>query len=574
MGNTFDSKGGEQNIAQGDHATGKQENVTQELRGDGNISSGTGNVTVNNHGVPLKPKTVVIASVLAAAVLGASLAGWHLLAPAGKSASTTGSNAPAIIAEKGNVTVTYNNSTIPPQRLEELAGQLAVTDSALASFFKIIEQEKVPPGDLDSKLREIAANYKELLARVGDDQAAKQAIEAGDYAKAEKLLEDAANQHNLAAAKAHADNARLQEVQLRYAKAAAYWQKAAALLPEDKKNERSLYLHEAAYDFDRIARYGEALPLYEQSLAIRQETSNKAGEGTTLNNISQIYYAKADYPTALKYLEQSLVIHREVGNRAVEGAILNNISQIYDAWGDYPTALKYLEQSLVIRQEIGDRDGEGTTLNNISQIYKARGDYTTALKYLEQSLSISREIGDKAGEGCALNNIGDIYSAWREHDKALKYIEQSLSISRETGDKVGEGTTLNNISQIYHNRGDYGTALKYLEQSLVIRQKIGDRAGEGTTLSNISLIYSARADYPTALKYLEQSLSISREIGDKVGEAVTSWNIGMLYNTQGNMRKAEPYVSRAAQLTEALGHPKMKECREALICIRAQLKTQ
>ncbi len=171
-----------------------------------------------------------------------------------------------------------NNYGISPEVFAGYVSKLAVTESALASFFKILEEQQVAPGDLDSKLREIAAQHKELLARVGDNQAAKQAIDAGDYAKAEELLEDIARHHSLAAAEAHADNARLQRVQLRYAKAAAYWQKAAVLLPEESQKERSRYLNKAAYDLDRIGRYKEALPLYEQSLAIWQEIGDRAGK--------------------------------------------------------------------------------------------------------------------------------------------------------------------------------------------------------------------------------------------------------------------------------------------------------
>ncbi|WP_417915423.1 tetratricopeptide repeat protein [Candidatus Electronema sp. JM] len=473
MSSHFDSKGGGQNIAQGENAIGRQENVTQEVRGDGCIFSGTGDVTVNKYGVPY-------------------------------------------------------------EAYGELAGKHAVTESALASFFKIMEEQQVPLNDLDSKLREIATDYKALLARVGDDQAAKQAIEAGDYAKAEGLLEDIARHHSLAAAKAYADNAKLQEVQLRYAKAAAYWQKAAALLPEESKKERSLYLHSAAYDLDRIAKYKEALPLYEQSLVIDQELGDRQGEGTTLNNISQIYDARGDYTTALKYLEQSLSISREIGDKAGEGTTLSNIAAIHYSKGDYDKALSLFEQSVAIFHEAGSKAEEGTLLNNISQIYKARGDYATALKYLEQSLRISREIGDKAGEG----------------------------------------TTLNNIAGIYRAQGDYAAALKHLEQSLRIRQEIGDKAGEGATLNNISQIYDARGDYATALKYLEQSLSISREIGDKAGEAVTSWNIGLTYKEQGNLAKAEPYLSRAVQLEEEIGHPDLEKDRKTLAAVRALLRGQ
>ncbi|MGX9726180.1 MAG: tetratricopeptide repeat protein [Candidatus Electronema sp. VV] len=472
MDNQFDSKGGGQNIAQGDHAVGKQVNVTQSVSGHGCIFSGTGNVSVS-YGI-----------------------------------------SPALFAE--------------------YAGKLAVTDSALVSFFKILEEQQVPHSDLDSKLREIAGQYKELLARVGDDQAAKQAIEAGDYAKAEELLEEAAKQHSISAAETYAELARLQSIQLRYAKAAAYWQKAAALLPEDEKKDRAEYLGEAGYNLHRIAKHKEALPLWEQSLSLYREISDKAGEGAMLNDISQIYKARGDYSTALKYLEQSLAISQEIGDKKVEGATLNNISQIYHARGDYATALEYLEQSLAIMQEIGDKAGEGATLNNI--------------------------------------NIAEIHRASGDYDKALPLYEQNLVLFREIGDKAHEGGTLNNISQIYDAQGDYPTALKYLEQSLRVTQKIGDRAGEGTTLNNIGQIYQARGDYPTALKYLEQSLGITQEIGNRRGEAVTSWNIGLAYRKQGDLTKAESYISRAVQLAEEIGHPKKDEYREGLQRVRAKLK--
>ncbi|UCE90034.1 MAG: tetratricopeptide repeat protein, partial [Pseudomonadota bacterium] len=73
-----------------------------------------------------------------------------------------------------------------------------------------------------------------------------------------------------------------------------------------------------------------------------------------------------------------LFAYEKIGDKAGEGKTLNNISQIFKARGDYDTALTYLEKSLKISQEIGDKAGEGKTLNNISQIYAARGDYDTA----------------------------------------------------------------------------------------------------------------------------------------------------------------------------------------------------
>ncbi|MCI5177918.1 MAG: hypothetical protein D3911_01090 [Candidatus Electrothrix sp. AW3_4] len=178
--NTFTCKGGEQNVAQGEGAIGSQTNIFPQ---------------------PLKLQTLILVVLLAAVVLGAVLVGWHRRAPKGEEThvSTIGGNAPATVAGH-DVTVHYH-SGISPEDFARYAGELAVTDAALASFFKILEEQPVPRSDLDAKLREIAARYKELLHEVEAVQStdpqvvklkseAKQAIEEGRYSRAAKLLKD------------------------------------------------------------------------------------------------------------------------------------------------------------------------------------------------------------------------------------------------------------------------------------------------------------------------------------------------------------------------------------------------
>ena len=110
--------------------------------------------------------------------------------------------------------------------------------------------------------------------------------------------------------------------------------------------------------------YETALKYLEQSLKITRRSGTGRAKAPPSTTSARATHARGDYETALKYLEQSLKIKGDRG-QAGEGTTLNNISQIYRVRGDYETALKYLEQSLKIRREIGDRAGEGVTLNNI-----------------------------------------------------------------------------------------------------------------------------------------------------------------------------------------------------------------
>ena len=171
---------------------------------------------------------------------------------------------------------------------------------------------------------------------------------------------------------------------------------------------------------------------------LRLESHLESGIGDELraNILGQMGILEYDlgrYEKSLGYLETSIAIQEEIGDKAGEGTTLNNISTIYQSQGDYTTALEYLIKSLSIQEEIGDKAGEGATLNNISQIYQSQGDYTTALEYLIKSLAIREEIGDKAGICATLFNIGHIKWSANEQEKALKEWVKAYHISRSIG---------------------------------------------------------------------------------------------------------------------------------------------
>ncbi|MCB9446422.1 MAG: tetratricopeptide repeat protein [Ardenticatenaceae bacterium] len=180
-----------------------------------------------------------------------------------------------------------------------------------------------------------------------------------------------------------------------------------------------------------LGNFSQALPFFQRSLKIWQEIGDKYGEGTTLNNISQIFKARGDYDTALDFLQRSLKISQEIGDKSGEGTTLNNISQIYDARGDYDTALDFLQRSLKISQEIGDKYGEGTTLNNMATTAHARGDYDTALDFLQRSLKISQEIGDAAGFCATMFNMGFMHWQNGEQDEAMSAWISAYQIARK-----------------------------------------------------------------------------------------------------------------------------------------------
>ncbi len=283
----------------------------------------------------------------------------------------------------------------------------------------------------------------------------------------------------------------------------------------------STSLHQKGMILQSMFRFDDALNAYNQSLKIKQQGDNRAGEAKTLHQIAMVYEDTNRYEQALKYYRQSLEIAREIGDRVMEAKTLHQIGMVYQHTNRYEEALEYYTQSLKIAQEIGDRAGEASSLYQMGRVYQLTNRYKEALEYCNQSLEIARDIGHRDGEAKNLHQIGMVYEDTKRYKEALEYYTQSLKIVREIGDRAGEPMTLHQIGVVYYLTKSYEEALEYYNQSLEIEREIGDRAGEAKTLHQFGMVYQDTKRYEEALEYYNQSLEILGEIGNNDGEEVT-----------------------------------------------------
>lgn len=152
---------------------------------------------------------------------------------------------------------------ISEERFDELKDQLSITELALRNFFKMLEEKQVPRDDLDSKLREIAVTHKKMLKGLNEPRQvsdtrwvqSRQAVEAGNYAKALSLYEQSLR---------------------------------ISLEIGDRMGEGAA-LNNIGQIYYMQRDYANALRYLEQSLAIHYMLGDKASEAATLNNIAQIH---------------------------------------------------------------------------------------------------------------------------------------------------------------------------------------------------------------------------------------------------------------------------------------------
>ena len=197
---------------------------------------------------------------------------------------------------------------------------------------------------------------------------------------------------------------------------------------------------------------------------------------------------------------------------------------------------------------------EVNNLAGIISIYLERqGWWIEELSVLEMNLTAARKAGKRWHESWCLNSLGVICWKRGDHEKALAYYTQSLLIRRELDDKEGLAATLCNIGDIYSKRGDYENATEHLKQSLKIQRETGNRRGEGMTLISLGFLYDSKGDYEQARQQHEQALLIWKEINDRSGEGATRNNIAMIYRVQGNLSMALEHIKQSLAIRLEIG---------------------
>jgi predicted ATPase/transcriptional regulator with XRE-family HTH domain len=154
--------------------------------------------------------------------------------------------------------------------------------------------------------------------------------------------------------------------------------------------------------------YGSATPLYEESLEIYRQLSDKAGMASTLNNLANVAYYHKEFEAAVSMHEQTLAIYQELGDSAGVSKSLNNLAIVVRSQGDYARAHSLIARSLQLKRDAGDKEGVSNALNNLAEVTQMQGDYTAARALFAESLALRMELGNKRGMAETLEGLANV----------------------------------------------------------------------------------------------------------------------------------------------------------------------
>jgi CHAT domain-containing protein/Tfp pilus assembly protein PilF len=298
----------------------------------------------------------------------------------------------------------------------------------------------------------------------------------------------------------------------------------------------------------------EALPVYEQALALYREAGDRLGEAITLGYIGNCSKRQGDYDRALEQLGRALAMKRELGDRLEEGKTLSHLGLVYWELADYPQAIGHFELAIAIGRELDHAQLEGSGLNNLSLVYDELGDYDRSLEQYRQALELYRETDFPRGESDTLGNIGGVYLLLGRYREAMGYYEQALAISERLEAKPSMSLDLGNLALCHLGLGEISEAMERFDRAMTLAVEAGlerDRAdwlkGKGELLLEVGR-------YGEGMELVGEALAIYESAGLDRERIEALADLGSLHLLLGDAQTAESYLRESLATSRTIGH--------------------
>lgn len=318
-------------------------------------------------------------------------------------------------------------------------------------------------------------------------------------------------------------------------------------------------------------KYGEALPLAERVLALREKSGPEHIDvAQALNNLSEIHRAIGHYGECERLYRRALAILTKAHgvDHPDTATTMNNIAGLLKDQGRYAEAEPLMTQSLAIREKLlaPEDPALARAVNNLAGLFERQGRYREAEALYKRSLAL-REKGrgpDHLEVATALQNLAGFIQDQGRPAEAELLLRRSLVI-REKALQPGHpliATSLGNLAELYRTQGRFAEAEPLLKRGLaILEEALGpDHPQVAKDLNNLGLIYHLQQRYAEAERLYRRSLAIDlKALGaEHPGLAPSLKNLGNVFREQGRSEEARSNFTRALALEEkALGpdHP-------------------
>jgi tetratricopeptide (TPR) repeat protein len=325
-------------------------------------------------------------------------------------------------------------------------------------------------------------------------------------------------------------------------------------------------LQKTGLNFHGRAAFTASRPLYERSLAIREEVlgSEHPDTATSLNSLALLLQDQGDLAGARPLFERALAIRKKVhGHEHPDSAAsLNNLADLLQDQGDFTAAGLLFKRALAIREKVLGREhpDTATSLSYLANLLRSKGKLAAARALCERALAIRRKV---LGPGhldtaTSLNNLAAVLQGQGHLGRARPLYKRALEIveTARGAEHPDTATSLNNLAVLLHQCGSLAEARPQYERALAIREKVlgPEHRATATSLCNLAGLLCDQSDFAGARPLSERALAIvEKALGpDHPDTADYLTNIAELLKKQDDLAGARRLFKRARVIQKKL----------------------
>ncbi len=355
------------------------------------------------------------------------------------------------------------------------------------------------------------------------------------------LAEELAGHARHAAQAAHADTARLAELQ-------------------------SLYTWRAAEHAERCYRNDDALRLW----LARADLVRGPDLGETLRRAGSAAQLCTRMDLALELFARARATQREAGHDRLGSLAAGTTASLLRQLGRTAEARAAYADALDLAARAGDAAAAARHETGLAGLLQETGDNAGAEQLYRRALPVLRQAGNTAAEAITLMRLAIALKYQRKLDEALGLLRQSLELHRYNGNLREQCAVQLNLANLLRDRGDLAGAENMLRDVLDVSGRIADLFSRGAALGNLASVLADLGRVAEAEQCYRQSVTICRETGNRRSEGVSLGNLASVCLDTGRVQQARELYEQALAIHAAVGNRPflaMHGCSHALVLL-------
>ena len=354
-----------------------------------------------------------------------------------------------------------------------------------------------------------------------------------------------------------------------YAAALIEAQKLAPMI-RASRGERSINyviaLGHVAESLMTLDRFGEAIPVFEQAIAINNSLQSpnrnfaaafRAELGGAYDELGRLSEAETMLREALALLDPTLppvTVH----------TVYNNLGNALMHGGRYREAEQMHRQALAVYAQSPMTQNAAASLQNLGIALMRQGRFAETEALFKRALAIREQVLGPNHKEVAQNllNLGALLGDVEGRDQeAIALYKRAIGIQASVLglENPDLAMTLGNLAVSYKRIGEYAEAEKVQLQALAMREKVlGPRHQDvALSLNNLGVLYADQKRWDEAEKIQLRSLAIWEGVHgpDNPDIAIPLNSLGHVYLNEGKFDETEHAFKRALTLKQTAFGP-------------------